>query len=244
MTDQTSSEINGNHPSNKIACFDCPARMSDLCQGLSDLNLPALYQSSTHMDFAKGSTISLDGEDEQYVFNVREGLVKMSRLGASGQRQIVGFLFSGDLFGVTPGQEHGLCAEAVSPVKLCRWERKKFEDLLVLFPAMDKQYHSIMSKLLGETMDLAYALGQLTADQRLAGFLLHMADRQKGIGQPEDEIRLDMSRTDIADYLGLKIETVSRGLSKMKAEGIIKIPSQRLIQIADRPKLKAIELEA
>ena len=243
MANSTSGDINGDHPSKTIACFDCPARMSDLCCGLSDLNLPALYQSSTHLDFDKGGTIALDDDNTEYVFNVREGSVKISRLGTSGQRQIMGFLFSGDFFGATSSDEKSLYAEAISSVKLCRWERKKFEDLLVLYPAMDKQYHTIMSKRLDETMDLAYSLGQLTADQRLAGFLLHIAERQKEIGETEDEITLPMSRTDIADYLGLKIETVSRGLSKMKAEGIIKIPSQRCVQIISRTKLQAMELE-
>ena len=211
--------------------------MSDLCVGLSDASLPALYEQSTHINLEKGDTLFLSDQKAEHIFNVREGSMTLFRMGSGGQRQILGFLFTGDLFGITPDASYNMSAQAGSEVSLCRWNKDKFDDLLVLYPAMAKQYRLITSKLLTQALNLAFALGQLTAEQRLAGFLLHISQRQARIGGIPGFAALPMSRMDIADYLGLTIETVSRGLTRLRKKGLISMVTRDLIELSELKSL-------
>ncbi len=220
-----------------IPCFDCPARMSDLCVGLPDASLPLLFERSTHIHLEKNETLFLGDQPAEHIFNIREGTVTLFRMGQGGQRQILGFLFTGDLIGITPDDQYKVSAQACTKASLCRWDRAKFDDLLVLYPAMARQYRLIASKLLAQSLDLAFALGQLTAEQRLAGFLLHISQRQSRIGGIPGFTALPMSRADIADYLGLTIETVSRGLTRLRKKNLISMVSRDLIELSDMKAL-------
>ena len=212
-------------PVENVDCFDCPARMSDLCKGLSDSNIPVLYASSKHLKLKKSETLFLDDDYADHIFNVKDGTVMLYRMGPAGQRQILRFLFTGDMIGLTTGETNGISAEACTPVGLCCWERKKFEDFLILFPAMDRQFHIVASKALTQSFDHTFSLGQLNAQQRVAAFILNLAQRHEEMGSAPDTLLLPMSRLDIADYLGLTIETVSRELTKLKSKGFIAIPT-------------------
>jgi CRP/FNR family transcriptional regulator len=212
-------------PVDNIDCFECPARMGDLCKGLSDLSIPALYKSSKGIKLEKGRKLSLDDHYPNHIFSVKDGTVMLYRMGADGQRQILKFLFAGDIIGLTSGQTYGISAEACTKVGLCCWEREIFEDFLILFPAMDKQFHIIASKALTESYDHIYYLGQLGAQQRVAAFILSLAQRQEDMSGTPDTLLLAMTRLDIADYLGLTIETVSRELTKLKSKGFVALPS-------------------
>ncbi len=227
-------------PVEAIACFDCPARLSDLCIGLSDTNLPTLFKASTHIDLDRGQTLFLDDEPAKHIYNIQKGTITVYRMGPAGQRQVLGFLLTGDLIGLTPGETYEVSAEACADAQLCRWERKKFEDFLALFPAMDRQFRLISSKVLASSIDLAFALGQLTAEQRVAGFLLHLAERQERNGAESKFVHLPMSRGDIADYLGLTIETVSRALTKLKTKHVIHLVGANEVQLTDLKVLQSL----
>ena len=226
--------------SDQVQCFDCPARISDLCIGLSDSSLPALYEQSTHLNLEKGETLFLSDQPSEHIFNVREGTMTLYRMGAGGQRQILGFLFTGDLLGITPDASYNVSAQAGTDVSLCRWSKDKFDDFLVLYPAMAQQYRLITSKLLAQSLNLAFALGQLKAEQRLAGFLLHISQRQARIGGIPGFTTLPMSRMDIADYLGLTIETVSRGLTRLSKKKFISLVTRDLIELSDMKALNRL----
>ena len=137
---------------------------------------------------------------------------------------------------IRPGQ--GCTANHCADTKLCRWKRDKFDDFLVLFPAMGRQFRLIASKSLAQSLDLAFALGRLNAEQRLAAFFIHLNQRQGEMGAGPRQVSLPMSRSDIADYLGLTIETVSRGITKLKKKGIIKLVMSDYIEIQDKESLQ------
>ncbi len=214
--------------------------MSDLCVGLPDSKLPILYDSSEHVERNKGEILFEDVDPATHIFNIQEGSITLYRMGPSGQRQILGFLFSGDLFGISPGESYGVSAEACADTKLCRWERNKFDDFLVLFPAMGRQFRLIASKSLAQSLDLAFALGRLNAEQRLAAFFIHLNERQAEMGAGPNQVSLPMSRSDIADYLGLTIETVSRGITKLKKKGLINLIISDYIEFLDKEALKEL----
>jgi len=227
-----------------LPCIKCPARTSDLCGALSDKNLPALFEASTLIELRKGETLFLDDQPAQHIFNVITGTITVFRMGPSGQRQVVNFLFTGNLLGITPEDHYGFSAEACTPAILCRWERAKFEDLLILFPNLDRQFRLISSKVLARSIDLAYSLGQLTAEQRLAAFINQLHERQSKMASDPMTVLLTMSRADMADYLGLKVETVSRALSKLKVKGVISLPASDRVVIIDRDHLRRLSQSA
>ena len=212
--------------------------MSDLCVGIPDSQLPALYAKSTHLSYKKGDVLFDDDDQAEHIYNIQEGAVTIFRIGPSGQRQVLGFLMTGDILGIAPGETYGISAAAAVESKLCRWDRSKFEDFLVLYPVMAKQFRLIASKALARSLDLAYALGQLTAEQRLAAFIVHLGERQQQMGGSPYHVSLLMSRLDIGDHLGLTIETVSRGITKLKKKSIIELPNPDYIHVLDLNALK------
>ena len=223
-----------------VSCASCPARSRDLCSGLSDSQLPAFYAASTQLRLARGHTLFAAEEPARFVFIIVSGTMKLYRMGPSGQRQVIGFLFVGDLFGLAAGENFGVTAEASTETVLCRWDRSRFDDFLVLFPTMDRQYRLISSKVLARSIDLAYSLGQLTAEQRLASFLAYLHERQSPNGARTKAVILSMTRADIGDYLGLKVETVSRALAQLKRKGIIALPSPDRAEILDMSAVKKL----
>ena len=227
-------------PVEAIACFDCLARLSNLCVGLSDNNLPVLFHASSLVKLKRGQTLFLDDQFATHIYNIKRGTITVYRMGPAGQRQILGFPLTGDLIGLTPGETYGVSAEACSDVQLCRWERKKFEDFLLLFPALDRQFHLISSKVLASSIDLVYALGQLTAEQRVAGFLLRLGQRQEQAGGKSGMVHLPMSRNDIADYLGLTIETVSRAITKLKNKRALNLVAADQVRLRDLKALQSL----
>ena len=214
--------------------------MSDLCVGIPDSQLPTLYAKSTHLNFKKGEMLFADDDQAEHIYNIQEGAVTIFRIGPSGQRQVLGFLMTGDILGISPGETYGVSAAASADTKLCRWDRSKFEDFLVLYPVMAKQFRLIASKALARSIDLAYALGQLTAEQRLAAFFIHLGERQQQLGGSPYHVFLLMSRSDIGDHLGLTIETVSRGITKLKKKDIIELPHPDYIHVLKMNALKEL----
>ena len=90
---------------------------------------------------------------------------------------------------------------------------------------MDRQFHIISAKALTQSFDHTFSIGQLNAKQRVAAFILSLAQRQEDLGSAPGTVLLPMSRLDIADYLGLTIETVSRELTKLKTKGLVSLPT-------------------
>jgi CRP/FNR family nitrogen fixation transcriptional regulator len=158
------------------------------------------------------------------------------KLLADGRRHIAEFCFSGDCFGLDGTGGRPYSAEAVDDVIVMRYRRKPTEQLI-------DQNHAL-ARLLREAMlrDLAHAhghtlrLGRMTAAERVATFLLELFERR----DRTKSLDLPMSRNDIADYLGLTIETVCRTLSAFKRDGTIAIPNPHRIELLDRDALEAI----
>ena len=218
-------------------CFHCPARMSDLCAGVPDTELKLLAAISTHLHMAPGETLILDGDASDNVYNVVSGTLMMTRLGADGRRQILAFLPTGSFVGFSSDQLYRFNVEAVSGAELCRFERKKLEPLFDAYPEMERRFRQMAARVIEASLDLVFTLGRRNATERIAAFLLHLRDTQRESAEtppgPHHAWSIPMTRTDIADYLGLTIETVSRVLSRLKAKGVIRLPTLHSFEIAD-----------
>ena len=151
---------------------------------------------------------------------------------------ITGFLSDGRLLGLAPEGVCGSTAEAITEVTLCRYKRAAFERLIDEVPGFAKRVLSVTSDELRAAQDRMLLLGRKAATEKVASFLLMLADHQGGDGA--DHVDVPMTRTDIADYLGLTIETVSRTLTRLKLDGVIALPKPARIEIRDRDRLEEL----
>ena len=198
--------------------------------------LVALECIGTRLSFSRNDEIYAEGDGSDCWYKVVSGTVRVCKLLADGRRHIAEFCLSGDCFGVDRGGEHGYSAEAVDDVIVMRYQRKATERLIDQNPALARHLRDAMLRDLANAHGRTLLLGRMTATERVATFLLEMFDRR----DRTRGLELPMPRTDIADYLGLTIETVCRILSLFKRDGVIVIPSPHRIELLDRDALEAL----
>jgi CRP/FNR family transcriptional regulator len=215
--------------------------MSDLCAGVPDEGLKLMSAISKHLNLDPAEMLILDGDAADHVYNVVSGTLMMTRLGPDGRRQILAFLLTGSFIGFASDQLYRFNVEAVTGSELCRFERKKLEPLFQTYPEMERRFRNMAARVIESSLDLVFTLGRRNATERMAAFLLHLRDMQCEEAEMEPHPghlwQIPMTRTDIADYLGLTIETVSRVLSRLKAKGIIRLPTLHTFEIVDEARL-------
>ena len=176
-----------------------------------------------------GSEVYGQGEASGPLYVVEFGCIRLGRITADGRRQVCGFCFRGDVFGWESDAEHHFFAEAVGDagVRVLRPNRDS-EAPAKLFPVILQSMRRFQEHLL--------VLGRHSADERLAAFICDLAERQ----DDESMIALPMQRSDVADYLGLTIETVSRVLRRFKNSRLVEVPNTHSIAILDLDGLRAV----
>ncbi len=185
------------------------------------------------MTFSRNGEIYGEGEPADYVYKVVSGTVRTSKVLADGRRQIGAFYLAGDVFGLEAGDEHTFSAEAIAEAKVLVIKRSALVALAARDNAVARQLWTLTGRELARVQEHIILLVK-TAQERVAGFLLEMAARQPA----GDVVELPMPRQDIADYLGLTIETVSRTLSALESEAAIELPNTRRIVLRNRPALR------
>ena len=191
----------------------------------------AIRQAGQNASIGRDESLFCEGDPADAVFVVVSGTVRLSKMLADGRRQIIGFHEAGDLIGFALSQEHSYSAEAVTSARLRRVSRTKLEGLMDANPQLRLSLFSLAARELAAAQRQLLLLGRKTARERLCSFLVER--RRDGSGT----IELPMSRTDIADYLGLTIETVSRTLSQLRSAGLIRMQGLNSIELADPERL-------
>lgn len=184
--------------------------------------------------FARGETIFAEGDTREYVYKVMNGVVRVCRFLPDGQRHIGDFLFEGDKIGLFEEDVWSVAAEAVTDVVLAFCAKESFEHLDDA--ATQKEYLRHLSDSLQRARRQIFVLGSQNAKERIASFLLHMSERAP---MPGAALDLPMCRQDIADHLGLAVETVSRTISALKAEGSIQSSRANRLNL-NKPALRAL----
>jgi CRP/FNR family transcriptional regulator, nitrogen fixation regulation protein len=187
------------------------------------------------MPFARNAEIYGENEPADYLYKVISGSVRTYRVLSDGRRQIGAFYLPGDVFGFEAGAEHSFSAEAISNAKVMVIRRSTVTALAGRDTAAAQLLLGMTARELGRAQNHIMLLIK-TAQERVAGFLLEMADRAAG----HNEIDLPMSRQDIADYLGLTIETVSRTLTLLENSAAIALPTSRRIVLRNRAALRQL----
>jgi CRP/FNR family nitrogen fixation transcriptional regulator len=187
------------------------------------------------MWFPRNGEIYCEGEPADYLYKVASGTVRTYKLLADGRRQVGGFYLPGDIFGLEPGEGHTFSAEAIGECSVLVIERSALI-------ALAERDHNVARQLWTLTSDeLQRVQGHIlllikSAEERVAAFLLEMADRVAA----GNAVELPMSRQDIADYLGLTIETVSRTLTHLQSASAIELSSSRRIVLRNRSALSRL----
>ena len=224
-------------------CFGCAVRHTSVCAVLDSDDLGHFKRSGSTVHRVAGETLFFEGDSATHVYNLVSGAVRLSKLLPDGRRQIAGFLFPGDFLGITMEDEHAFTAEAIIPSKLCKFSRARFDAFVDTHPHLERRLYAIAAHELAAARQQVVLLGRKTAAERVASFLLMLDARRlsSGSGEKLDGlITLPMSRSDIADYLGLRIETISRELSALKASCVIRLTTTQTIRFVDRERLEQL----
>lgn len=205
-------------------CAACAARVLSVCDAIEGPDLPRLAALSKPRVAEAHYTFVSAGEPADQLFNITEGIVKVYRLLPDGRQQVTGFLSKGDFLGLGAEGTYSFSAEAVTQVRYCRFERDALYKLMSEFPKVEKRLLAMTVSELSAAHEQMLLLGRKSAQERLASFLVMLSRRMGRLGERDDVIALPMTRLDIADYLGLTIETVSRTFTQFRKQGLIVAP--------------------
>jgi len=189
----------------------------------------------TRITYARNVEIFGEGEPAEYLYKVVSGSVRICKLLHDGRRQVIGFHMAGEVFGLESDEEHHFSAEAVNDTVVLVVKRSAITALAGRDPVIGRELFALTGRELRRVQDRVLLLVK-SAQERVASFLLEMAER----GGAGNTVELPMSRQDIADYVGLTIETVSRTLTGLESAATIEVPTSRRIVLRDRSTLSRL----
>lgn len=203
------------------SCLECMVRPHAVCAALDHNELQFFDQLGERQRYQPDEPVFRQEQAVLSCYNVLEGVLRLYKLLPDGRRQIVGFALPGDFIGFDGC--HGISADAVGPATVCRFVRTSFSRFLKDRPKLSERIHDFVVHDLAEAREQMVLLGRRSAEEKVAIFLIKWRERLVRIGLPDAIMPLPMRRHDIADYLGLTIETVSRNFTKLERDGVIEI---------------------
>ena len=226
----------------KICCSQCNLRELCLPHGLNTDDLKNMERVVEQPEPChKNDFLFREGDKTTAIYAVRSGCVKSVTESISGEEQIVGFHFAGELLGFDGLLDgvHTSNAQVLETSSVCAIPLDKLDEISHNIPGLQKQLRRIMSKEISADHKMLLLLGKMAAEERLASFLLSVSSRMEERHWKGSEFNLAMSRQDIANYLGMAVETVSRLFAVFQSDNVIKV-DRRHITILDMPRLKAV----
>lgn len=230
-----------------LRCEHCSIRHQAVCGAMNDAEIESLNAIAHRRKYTAGQIIVSDQEPADFFANVLSGTIKLTKTLPDGRQQIVGLLFPPDFLGRAYSRSNPYFAEAATDVELCCFSHQSFERVIGEHPDLQ---HRLFERTLDEldaARDWMLLLGRKTAEEKLASFLVLLAKRSlltrcdRGAGATRSAVfDLPLTRADIADFLGLTIETVSRQLTKLKAQGAIRLTGNRTVEVPDSVLLQHI----
>lgn len=205
--------------------------------------LTALAGIGVTVSACPGQTIVIEGDPIRHCFRVISGTVRVYKAIADGRRQVIAFLGAGDCFGLTGLERHGYSAEAISPATLIRYSRQSLEAATHTDAGIAQALFRLACRELDQAQQQMLLLGRKSADEKIASFLLSRAARSERARRRhpiESVVHLPMSRQDMADYLGLTIETVSRTLSRFRRLGLIDLLGRQHVALRRVDRLREL----
>ena len=222
------------------ACVSCDVRTMAVCAALADDEVIELEKIMTSRNLAPDEMLVSEGDSLKRVYSLTSGMLRLSIALPDGRRQITGFLLPGDYLGLADENVYSSTVEAIGQVRLCSFSAREMAALMERFPKLKDRLHGFTRAALRQARDNQMILGRLAPVEKLATFLLTLSTRAAEHKLPSNPLWLPMSRIDIADYLGLTIETVSRSFTKLRNQGLIRLPAPHQVDLVDRQALAAV----
>lgn len=220
-------------------CFGCEVRNDAVCGVLECGELAELRRQGTTFRLGRGQPLFHEGEPASRVFTLTRGTLKLYKLLPDGRRQVTGYMHPGGFLGVSVEDDYAFTAEALEPAQLCAFPRARFDDFTEDHAEMERELYWVAARELSAAQQQMVLLGRKTAVERLASFFVILARRADRAGAAQARyVDLPMSRSDIADHLGLTKETVSRVLAQLKNQRLIRLEALDRIEILDRGRLE------
>lgn len=221
-------------------CGPCPVRGLAVCGVLEPDELCALAEIVHELYRAHGQSVIVEGDEANSFFIVTSGVASVEKLLADGRRQVVGFLYPSDFFGLAIDSRYAYNVTAVTNLSLCRFERPQYLDLIEQFPKLERRLLGMASDELAANQDQMLVLGCKSAKEKVASFLTTLSERCYRLGYARSPIWVPMTRSDIGDYLGITTETASRMFTQLRKEGLIEFLPDSMIALQDLKRLKEI----
>ena len=224
-------------------CASCAVRGRAICASLDAGELAELGRMGRRQRVKSGHTLIWEGDDAPLVANVLKGVLKLVVAASDGREQIVGIVFASDFIGRPFGKESLYRVTAMTDAEVCIYNRNSFDAFAGAHPHLQQK---LLRRTLDELDRARYwmmLLGRKSAAEKVASFLLEMSDRLAGQAGPtrrDDGFELPFGRQQIADILGLTIETTCRQLTRMRADGLLDLPSRREVVIHNRRAVEAM----
>ena len=226
----------------KQACSSCSLRELCLPIGLEASDMDRLDRLVTRRkQIQRGEHVFRVGVPFQFLFAIRTGFFKTYELQEDGQEHITGFHMAGEIIGMDAiSSDQNTCnAVALEDSELCEIPFPQLEGLCREIPALQHQFHKLMSREIIRDHGIMMLLGGMRTEERLAAFLLNLSQRYAARGYSASEFHLRMTRAEIGHYLGMKLETVSRTLTKFQEQGLIAVNNKH-IELQDLVRLRQV----
>ncbi len=215
-------------------------RDHSVCVGLQANELYRLAELTTVLEGKPGEILFFEGDPSRHFFTIRKGVVRLVRAFPDGRRSIIGFLHDGDFLGGRFGERsYQATAEAITDIEYCRILTSDLRRLTEEFPGLEHQLLAMSADRMTAAENHIVLLSRKTAIEKVAAFLLACQEKEDA-EVPPDRFELPMSRTDIADYLGLTIETISRVMAKLADSSLISIRDARQITVNNQVELNLL----
>ncbi len=226
-------------------CSGCLVRHLAVCAALPIEQARALETLAGDIPLQAGEVLAREGDSRREVFTVTSGALRRIRLLADGRRLVAGFLMPGDFIGFSGASHYRHSIEAITDSTLCAFSMQDMRSLCARHPELERELLERACVELDNTRANLMSLARMTPLERLSAFLLDMDARRRRHGGKGDEVVLPMPRTDIADYLGLTVETVSRSFTRLRQDGLISTEDPHRVVLKDRKRLATLaELRA
>ncbi len=226
---------NGALPANaalpSLACRSCTASDRCLTPAIAGGDLSELRQSvKQHRMIHKGGLLFLAGQPRKYAHVVRSGSIKCYDLNINGKERVCDFHLAGEVIGMEDldASVHGCFAVALEDSEICEIPLVQLRDLMLRRPSLCREMLSLTTRKVHQYRDLVTLISQSDATRRVASFILSMARRLRRGDDGRLRFRLSMARSDIASYLGIQMETVSRSITALQKAGLIRVRGKRI----------------
>jgi CRP/FNR family transcriptional regulator len=219
-------------------CATCAVRQTSVCDAIPDTSLIRLGGTAIGGIARPGALFIEETNPATSFFNIISGTARLYKLLPDGRRQIIGFANGGNFLGLAVSDTYAFSAEAIDAVRYCRFPRTRLRELMHDFPLMQERLLQVASTELVAAQEQMLLLGRKSARERVATFLISQS--QLGSAGQRSRFVLPMARGDIADYLGLTIETVVRTLKKLRDERMIDVTNTQEVVIHDGGALRRL----